>query len=143
MTTQELREYGSGDTSFRAMGGEEGVRRLVDIFYDKMMEDPRAARIRAMHPEDLELSRDKLTVFLCGWLGGPKRYAEKWGPIRIPAAHAHLPIDKADHDAWLICMDFAIEQMRLPEDFQAYFKREIRVPADRVLGACRAHRTGE
>ena len=38
--------------------------------------------------EDLTLAREKLLVFLCGWLGGPKEYAARFGPIRIPAVHA-------------------------------------------------------
>ncbi|HFE46359.1 MAG TPA: globin [Nannocystis exedens] len=114
------------------MGGEAGIRKLVDHFYDVMSELPEAKTVLAMHP-DLPLSREKLTVFLTGWLGGPKRYSERWGPIRIPAAHAHLPIGQAEHDAWLACMDGAVERMSIPEDFKAYFKREIRVPAGRVL----------
>ena len=73
-----------GDASFRAAGGEAGLRPLVDRFYDLIEERPEAARIREMHPQDLEVARDKLTRFLCGWLGGPKRYAEKFGPIEIP-----------------------------------------------------------
>lgn len=87
---------------------------------------------------DLTVARDKLTVFLVGWLGGPRRYAERWGQIRIPPAHAHLPIAQADHDAWLVCMDAAIDAMPVEADFRAYFKTQIRVPADRVLRACRA-----
>ena len=132
MATRQPGEYGYEDTSLQAMGGEAGVRALVDLFYDRMSELPEAGRILTMHP-DIPLARDKLAVFLTGWLGGPKRYSERWGPIRIPAAHAHLPIDQADHDAWLLCMDGAIERMPVAPEFCAYFKREIRVPAAKVL----------
>ena len=125
-------EYGYEDTSLRAMGGEAGIRQLVDHFYDRMAELPEAARVLSLHP-DVPLARDKLTVFLTGWLGGPKRYGERWGPIRIPAAHAHLQIEQADHDVWLLCMDGAIDRMPVAELFKAYFKREIRVPAAKVL----------
>src|SRR5699024_6244545 len=61
---------------FDLLGGEEGVRRLVDRFYDLMDELPEAETIRAMHAEDLALIRDKLATFLMGWLGGPRRYGE-------------------------------------------------------------------
>ena len=114
------------------MGNEEGVRQLVDHFYDLMAELPEAATIYKMHP-DIPLARDKLAAFLTGWLGGPKRYSERWGPIRIPAAHAHLPIGQDEHDAWVACMDGAVDRMPVPEPFKVYFKREIRVPAGRVL----------
>lgn len=41
-------------------------------------------------------------------------------------------IGQADHDAWLLCMDGAIERMDVADEFEAYFKDEIRVPAARV-----------
>jgi len=125
-------EYGYEDTSFRTLGGEPGVRALVDRFYDAMERRPDAQTIRRMHPSDLAISREKLWVFLCGWLGGPSRYAARFGPIRIPAAHAHLEIGAAERDAWLACMREAIDAVDVPEDFRAYFMREIRVPAERV-----------
>jgi len=126
-------EYGYEDTSLQAMGGEQGVRRLVDLFYDAMATRPAAATIREMHPGDLSLSRDKLAAFLTGWLGGPKRYRERWGPIRIPPAHAHLSIGAQERDAWLDCMQVAVDAMDVSDDFRAYFMREIAVPANRVM----------
>ena len=124
--------YGEGDASFRAAGGEAGLRPLVDRFYDLIEERPDAARIRKMHPQNLEVSRDKLTRFLCGWLGGPKRYAEKYGPIQIPKVHAHLPIGFAERDAWLACMEAALNDQPMAEDFKAYLLRELAVPAERI-----------
>lgn len=137
MAQRQPGEFGYKDTSLRAMGGAEGVRQLVGHFYDHMSERPEAAKVLTLHP-DIPLAREKLAVFLTGWLGGPKHYSERWGPIRIPHAHAHLPIDDADHDAWLACMDHAIERMPVSEDFRDYFKREIRVPAGRVLRRAQA-----
>lgn len=126
-------DFGYQDTSLRAMGGADGVRTLVDLFYTQMQTLSEATAIRAMHPPDLALSREKLTVFLTGWLGGPKRYSEIWGPIRIPTAHAHLSIGAAERDAWLLCMDRAMAQMPVEEDFRSYFLREIAVPANRCM----------
>ena len=93
-------EYGKKDSSFQAAGGEEGIRRLVDAFYDEMDEAEYARSVREMHPKDLAISRDKLARFLCGWLGGPRLYAEKYGGISIPSAHAHLDIGLSERDAW-------------------------------------------
>ncbi|MDH5670871.1 MAG: group II truncated hemoglobin [Myxococcales bacterium] len=130
------RRYGDGDASYQAMGGDAGVRQLVDRFYDLMESLPEARTIRDMHGPDLGLSRDKLHIFLCGWLGGPRRYAERWGPIAIPPAHAHLPIGPAERDQWLLCMDRALAEMPVAEDFKAYFREQIRVPAERVTQVC-------
>lgn len=133
---QEI-EYGVEDGSFRAAGGIDGIRRLVDDFYDLMDEREGALTIRRMHPEDLEESRDKLARFLCGWLGGPKRYREKYGPISIPKAHAHLTVGEAERDAWLLCMAEAIERQPYPLDFALYLMRELRVPAERIRKSSR------
>ena len=124
--------YGHEDTSFRTAGGEQGIRQLVDAFYDVMEELPQAEKILKMHPRNLEISRDKLARFLAGWLGGPKLYREKYGPIRIPVAHRHLPIGPEERDAWLACMEKAVaKQENWPDSFKTYFMREIAVPAER------------
>lgn len=124
--------YGQEDASFQAAGGELGIRRLVDAFYDEMEHADYAATIRAMHPEDLAVSRDKLARFLCGWLGGPKRYSEKYGGMSIPAAHAHLDIGLAERDAWLGCMKIAADQQDYAPDFKVYLIEQLSVPAERV-----------
>lgn len=142
MQTHNPGKYGFEDTSLIAMGGEEGVRRLVDRFFDAMETRPDARRIREMHPKDLSLSRDKLAAFLTGWLGGPKRYRERWGQIQIPVAHRHLDIGPSERDAWLACMQEAIDAMAVAEDFRAYFMREIAVPANRVMAAATGPDTG-
>ena len=47
--------YGEGDASFRAAGGEVGIRDLVDRFYDLMEVQREAGSVRKMHPRDLSL----------------------------------------------------------------------------------------
>ena len=87
--------YGHGDATFRAAGGEQGIRQLVDSFYDIMSEKPQYERIFRWHPDPHE-ARDKLARFLCGWMGGPRRYHEKYGAISIPKVHAHLAVTLDD-----------------------------------------------
>src|SRR5690606_27066338 len=76
------RPYGQGDNSYQSAGGYDGIKQLVDDFYAAMDTLPEAAHIRAMHPDDLATAADKLTRFLCGWLGGPRLFSEKYGPNR-------------------------------------------------------------
>ena len=127
----EKPRYGVGDASFQAAGGEQGIRRLVDAFYDQMDSLPEAKTIRAMHPTDLTISRDKLARFLCGWLGGAKLFQQKYGPIIIPKAHSHLPIGRAERDAWLFCMSKAIAQQPYHPAFKTYLLAQLAVPAER------------
>ena len=130
MTATTTPVYGDGDTSFRTAGGIEGLRKLVDDFYRMMDSLPEAAVIRAMHPADLGVAADKLHRFLCGWLGGPKLYREKYGSIHIPSAHAHLAIGAAERDAWLLCMERALAEQDYPQDFRGYLLRELFRPAE-------------
>lgn len=135
--------YGTGDASYRAAGGSAGLIRLADAFYAYMRALPEAAGILAMHQEPLTVSRDKLATFLCGWLGGPKMYAREYGPMAIPAAHAHLTIDGPERDAWLLCMKRAVDEQPWEPSFKEYFMRAITVPAERVRVVSVARREQE
>lgn len=125
--------YGFSDSSFQAAGGMEGIRKLVDDFYLEMDTLPQAAIIRKMHKPDLAESRDKLTLFLCGWMGGPKVYQEKYGSINIPRSHAHLPVSEAERDAWLLCMERALEKQNYQPEFSAYLLQQLKIPAERIF----------
>ncbi len=125
--------YGFSDTSFQAAGGIDGIRQLVDDFYTEMDTLPEAMTIRKMHKTDLTESRDKLTLFLCGWMGGPVRYQDKYGSINIPRDHAHLAIGEAERDAWLLCMERAIAKQSYSDSFSKYLLAQLRIPAERIF----------
>lgn len=127
----DKRQYGDGDASYQAAGRFEGLQQLAERFYFYMETLPEAAVIRSMHRDDLTESTDKLARFLSAWLGGPKLYSEKYGPIAIPRAHAHLPIGAAERDAWLLCMDRALAEQPYTADFKAYMLKQLAVPAER------------
>ena len=124
-------EYGIGDASFQAAGGEQGISQLVNDFYDLMDTLPEAAAIRKLHQADLSMARQKLATFLCGWLGGPRRYKEKFGDINIPGFHRRFPIGSAERDAWLMCMRKAAEKQDYADDFRQYLLAQLAIPADR------------
>ena len=123
--------YGVEDASYQAAGEFEGLQKLVNDFYDIMDEIPEAKRIREMHPDDLTVSRDKLARFLSAWTGGPRLFREKYGPISIPSAHNHLDIGEDERDAWLLCMEKALEMQPYADDFKAYLLTQLAVPAER------------
>lgn len=133
MTTDARPIYGTQDASYQAAGGIEGIRRLVDDFYDIMDSWEPARTIRRMHDEDLTVARDKLACFLSGWLGGPKLFQERYGSISIPMFHTSWPIGETERDAWLGCMAQAIERQPYSPDFKDYLLRQLRVPAERIV----------
>lgn len=132
MVTLSKENYGFQDNSYNAAGELNGIRKLVDCFYDLMDELPEAKKIRDMHPDDLTVSRDKLTHFLSGWLGGPRTYPEKYGRISIPEVHQHLIINEQERDAWLLCMKQAADQQPYAPSFRKYLLEQLSIPAERV-----------
>lgn len=114
------------------IGGEDAVRRLVDRFYDWMDAAPEAAGIRTMHPASLESSREKLFLFLVGWLGGPPLYMERIGPPMLRARHLPFPIGAAERDAWLWCMDRALDEQEMPAELRDFLRGRFQAMADHM-----------
>lgn len=90
-------------TPYEAIGGEAGVSALVERFYDLMATAPEAAAARAVHPPDLARAREKLFLYLTGWLGGPPLYVERYGHPMLRRRHFVAPIGPAEIEAWLWC----------------------------------------
>jgi hemoglobin len=112
---------------YERLGGDANVRALVARFYDLMDAEAAFAGIRALHPAELGPAREKLYLFLSGWLGGPQLYAQKFGHPMLRARHLHAAIGVAERDQWLACMsramaDTGIEEGLRRELYNAFFK---------------------
>jgi hemoglobin len=112
-------------TPYDLLGGEAGVRKLVDRFYDIMAADSGAATIRAMHAADLSPMRQKLFEFLSGWLGGPRLYSSC-----VMSAHRPYAIGSAERDQWLMCMRRALEDTGVNADVKKMLERPLFAIAD-------------
>ncbi len=119
-------------TPFEQMGGEKKLRELVVRFYELMDTLPQAQAIRAMHPDDLNSSIDKLYMFLSGWLGGPPLYVEKFGHPRLRARHLPFPIDESARDQWLACMFQAMEDVGLDKGLQFQLRQAFTQTANHM-----------
>ncbi len=106
-------------TPFDWIGGEPRVRALVDRFYDLMDIEPGYRELRAAHGSLLDDARDKLFWFLCGWLGGPSYYEDRFGHPRLRMRHMPFAIGIRERDQWLACMDQAMGETGVPEDLRA------------------------
>lgn len=125
----DIAEPGMG-TPFDAIGGEARVRELVDRFYDLMDLEPQFGVLRAIHGATLDSARDKLFWFLCGWLGGPNHYIERFGHPRLRARHLPFRIGLVERDQWLACMFSAMEQINVPESLQTRLRESFFNTAD-------------
>jgi len=106
--TMQIEEKAPFETPFEWIGGEAKVRALVDRFYDLMDLEPAYKDLRASHGSMLDEARNKLFWFLCGWLGGPQHYQERFGHPRLRMRHMPFSIGIAERDQWLACMDQAM-----------------------------------
>ncbi len=106
--TQAPAEASPPATPFEWLGGEDRVRALVDRFYDLMELEPAYAALRASHGSTLDDARQKLAWFLCGWLGGPDLYVQRFGHPRLRMRHMPFSIGILERDQWLACMDQAM-----------------------------------
>jgi hemoglobin len=118
---------------FNRIGGEEVVRALVETFYREMESRPEARAIRAMHEDDLGRTKVVLTMHLVEWLGGPRRYSAERGHPRLRARHARFPIGPLERDAWLTCMDAALEQVVADAGLRAELRAAFRRTANAIV----------
>ena len=63
-----------------------------------------------MHGATLDSARDKLFWFLCGWLGGPQHYTQRFGHPMLRARHLPFAIGIRERDQWLACMSQAMRE---------------------------------
>jgi len=98
-------------TPYSRIGGEPAVRRLVARFYELMDTLPEAYGIRKLHAADLSSAEEKLFMFLCGWLGGPQLYVEKFGHPKLRARHLPFAIASEEAEQWMLCMRQAMTEV--------------------------------
>jgi len=119
-------------TAYEIIGGEEGVRRLVDTFYDYMDELDEVKQIRNLHAKSLKASREKLFLFLSGWLGGPDLYVQKYGHPMLRRRHLPFSIGLQERDEWMLCMKKALAGMQLDPDIEKQLLNAFMQTADHM-----------
>ena len=117
-------------THYERIGGKEGVRRLVDRFYDLMDSKAEVAGIRKMHAKSLEGSREKLFMFLSGWLGGEQLFVEKFGHPKLRQRHNPFAIGESERDQWMACMTQAMLDVGVEEGLREELKTAFWKTAD-------------
>lgn len=115
------------------MLGEQGIRELVNTFYDLMDEMPEVAELRSLHAQDLSPMKERLAEYLVGWMGGPPLYADKYGSVCMTDPHAPFAIGPSLRDQWLLCMERALVRNETGEDL----REMLRIPLYRIANAVR------
>jgi hemoglobin len=88
------------------LGGEPGIRRWVDRFYDKVAAHPLLA---PLFPKDLTATRDKQAAYFVEFFGGPPLYTQAHGPPFLRFKHRKARIGRPERDAW---MELLLQSLR-------------------------------
>ncbi|GGD39983.1 globin [Microbacterium faecale] len=98
-------------TFFEQVGGHDTFRRLVEVFYREVANDP---ELRDMYPEeDLGPAADRLRLFLEQYWGGPSTYGDTRGHPRLRLRHQPFRITPGARDRWLRAMRVAVDEAEL------------------------------
>ena len=120
-------------TPYDALGGAEGLHRLVDRFYALMDELPEAHAARRIHPESLAGANEALFEFLSGWFGGPPLYTEKKGHPRLRMRHVPYAIGPTERDEWMLCMRTVLTEQVAGEPLCAGLLKAFTQMADHMV----------
>ena len=98
-------------TTYELIGGAEKLLELADRIDDRLDLVVSSQVIRLIHPADSTSSREKLFMFLSGWMGGPDLFVEQYGHPRLKARHLPFSIGISERDQWLQCMRQAMKDV--------------------------------
>jgi hemoglobin len=114
----QIQEKPKHNSVFEWIGGEANIKAMVERFYDLMDIESSYKELRAAHGADLSKGRERLFWFLCGWMGGPQHYTERFGHPMLRARHMPFSIGIAERDQWLACMNQAMLETGVDAELQ-------------------------
>ena len=95
---------------YERLGGHDGIRAVVDDFYDRLVDD------EAIGPffggSDIELLRRTQTDFLCEAAGGP----ESDDAVPIREAHLHVPFTPEHIQRAVELLEESLDAFDVPEE---------------------------
>ncbi|MEQ1943908.1 group II truncated hemoglobin [Mesorhizobium sp. VNQ89] len=119
-------------SAYERLGGDNGVRALVETFYDIIEQEEYAADLHLLHRRGFGVahSREEQFNYLSGFLGGPQRYVMKHGHARLKEIHEHVPIGPEMRDLWLRCMAEAMDRLGLDGELSSLLTRHFKAAAE-------------
>lgn len=114
------------DNPYAHIGGAATVRKLVEAFYGRVVNDPDLA---PLFPDDIRPVMEKQYGFLTQFFGGPPLYTERYGHPMLRARHLPFAITPRRAEAWLRCMAEAMDEVGISGDVRAYLIERLRQTA--------------
>jgi hemoglobin len=125
---------GPEPTLFEAVGGVGFFERLVAAFYRRVEAD---SLLLGLYPDptDLDPARERLTLFLIQYWGGPTTYSERRGHPRLRMRHAPFVVDPDARDRWLAAMRGALDELDVHPAFDAAMWEYFTMAAEAMRNA--------
>ena len=95
---------------YQEVGGSDLFIELVNKFYEGVINDE---VIISLYPDrnDLVGAKERLSLFLIQYWGGPTTYSDERGHPRLRQRHFPFAIGERERDHWLMHMQSAIDAM--------------------------------
>ncbi len=95
---------------FEEVGGSQFFDQLVNRFYEGVATDD---VLLPLYPEQSDLSgaKQRLTLFLQQYWGGPTTYSDERGHPRLRQRHFPFVIGERERDRWMVHMMAAVDEL--------------------------------
>jgi hemoglobin len=121
--TETSNPWGDQATPYQEVGGEAGVRALVEAFYDVI--EAESPDLRSLLPANTTNTRRKFFMYLTGWLGGPPLYEQQYGHPRLRMRHLPFAIGQRQTDEWIRCMRLAMAETEIGEPLRSFLEAKF------------------
>ena len=126
-------------TPYEALG-EAKLHELVNEFYGNVGSHPLLAPI---FPKDLSETARKQKQFLTQFLGGPSIYTEEHGHPMLRARHMPFEITQKRAEAWLECMERAMDTVNVKNPLREYILGRLTMTAQHMINTKESFGSGD
>jgi len=132
MTLLSKKNHTEEKTLYVRLGGKEVLRQFVNHLYDFMASSEQVAHVRSMHSKNLSHASDRLFMLLSGMFGGPSLYEKAFGHPRLRRKHLQFSIGDEERDQWLMCAQYAANQLHVEPDVRKELMEELTAMANHL-----------
>jgi hemoglobin len=119
---------------YQEVGGSGFFIELVNKFYEGVINDE---VIISLYPDrnDLEGAKERLSLFLMQYWGGPTTYSDERGHPRLRQRHFPFAIGERERDHWLMHMQGAIDAMPTSDSVRTRLSEYMSNAAQHLVNA--------
>ena len=119
---------------YQEVGGSGFFIELVNKFYEGVINDE---VIISLYPDrtDLVGAKERLSLFLMQYWGGPTTYSDERGHPRLRQRHFPFAIGERERDHWLMHMQGAIDAMPTSDSVRTRLSEYMSNAAQHLVNA--------